>query len=558
MTGTLAGVAASPGLAVGRVARLGAPAVLPATEPPVTDPAAEADLALAALTKVADDFEARAAAVAGTAIGREASDVLAATALMARDPAVAEAVTALTESGRAAAWAVTAAFGEYRELLLGAGGYLAERVSDLDDVCARCVAILLDVPMPGVPRLAHPFVLVAEDLSPADTATLDPERVLAFVTTRGGPTSHSAILAKSLGIPAVVGCAAAGDLAEGALVAVDGSAGTVTVDPDDAVVEQVRERAAARAARAARASGPGRTADGHVVPLLANAGAAPDVLRALDNGAEGVGLLRTEFLFLERRTAPTLAEQEDAYSAVCAALPGKRLVIRTLDSGADKPLPFATLDDEPNPALGIRGWRTAWRYPELLDTQLAAIAAAAAKHTAEVWVMAPMVATAGEAARFAGIARGHGLAKVGVMIEVPSAALHADRIMPEVDFVSIGTNDLSQYTFAADRMQADLAELLDPWQPGLLRLVQLTAAAGVAAGRSVGVCGDAAGDPLLGAVLVGLGVSSLSMAGGCLGDSRATLIGATLAQCQEAATRALAAPTPAAARAAATEALNGG
>ena len=548
----LQGVAASPGLAVGPVARLGTPPVLPAAEPAVSDGAAEGERALAALGRVADEFEARSAAVAGTAIGREASDVLAATALMARDPAIADSVTALTGAGRAAAWAVTEAFGEYRALLLDAGGYLAERVSDLDDVRARAVALLLGVPMPGVPRLPHPYVLVAEDLAPADTATLDPERVLAFVTTRGGPTSHSAILAKSLGIPAVVGCPAA-DLAEGVEVAVDGSAGTVTVAPDAALVAQVRERSAARAARAAAASGPGRTADGHRVPLLANAGAAPDVLRALDQGAEGVGLLRTEFLFLDRRTAPTRAEQEDAYAAVCAALPGKRLVIRTLDAGADKPLPFATLADEPNPALGIRGWRTSWPYPDLLDTQLAAIAAAAGQGSAEVWVMAPMVATAAEAAVFARLARGHGLAKVGVMVEVPSAALHAARLLAEVDFASIGTNDLSQYTFAADRMCADLADLLDPWQPALLRLVELTAAAGAAAGKPVGVCGDAGGDPLLGVVLVGLGVSSLSMAGGALGESRATLAEWPLERCREAARAALSAASPAAARAAVRE-----
>jgi phosphotransferase system enzyme I (PtsI) len=546
MSATLSGTGVGPGLAVGPVARLGSPPVLPPHEPPVADPAAESTLAARALETVAADLERRADAAGGVA-----ADVLIATAMMARDPALAESVGELVGSGRAAAWAVSEAFGTFRDALEAAGGYLAERAADLDDVRARVVAVLLGVPMPGVPQPPHPFVLVADDLAPADTATLDPARVLALVTVHGGVTSHTAILARSLGIPAVVGCAGAADLTDGDLVAVDGTTGTVIVAPEEADLAAARSRAEERAARLAASHGPGRTADGHPIDLLVNAGGAADAARVAAVEAAGVGLLRTEFLFLERRTAPTLAEQEAAYLEVFEHLGGRKIVIRTLDAGADKPLPFASLSDEPNPALGIRGLRTSWRYPDLLETQLEAIARAAKECHAEAWVMAPMVATPQEAAGFVERARAHGLTRVGVMVEIPAAALAAAQILAVVDFVSIGTNDLSQYTFAADREAGMLAPLLDPWQPALLRLLELTAAAGLAAGKPVGVCGEAAADPLLATVLVGLGVTSLSMAAGSVADVRQALAGRTLQECREAARQALAAPDPAAARAAA-------
>jgi phosphotransferase system enzyme I (PtsI) len=550
MSATLAGIGASPGLAVGPVARLAGPPVLPSQEPAVADRAAEVRRAAAALESVAVELERRAGAADGAA-----ADVLVITAMMARDPGLADAVAALAGSGRPAPWAVTEAFAGHRAALEAAGGYLAERVADLDDVRARAVAVLLGVPMPGVPRPAHPFVLVADDLAPADTATLDPARVLALVTAGGGVTSHTAILARSLGIPAVVGCPGAAGLADGERVAVDGTGGTVLVAPTGADLAEATSRAQQwaqqREQRLAASHGPGRTADGHPVDLLVNAAGAADAARVAAVEAVGVGLLRTEFLFLGRRTAPTLAEQEAAYREVFGLLGGRTVVIRTLDAGADKPLPFAALQNQPNPALGIRGLRTSWRYPELLDTQLEAIARAAKQCHADAWVMAPMVATAQEAAAFADRARRHGLTRVGVLVEVPAAALAADRVVAAVDFVSLGTNDLSQYAFAADRQAGALAPLLDPWQPALLRLVELTAAAGRAAGKPVGVCGEAAGDPLLATVLVGLGVTSLSMAAGAVAEVRQSLAERTLQRCREAAARALAAPDPAAARAAA-------
>jgi phosphotransferase system enzyme I (PtsI) len=268
-------------------------------------------------------------------------------------------------------------------------------------------------------------------------------------------------------------------------------------------------------------------------------------------GVEGVGLLRTELLFLGRHDAPSLEEQRDAYARVFRALPGRRVVLRTLDAGADKPLPFLSLSGEPNPALGIRGLRTARTRPEVLDTQLTAVAEAAAQADADVWVMAPMVSTAQEAADFAARARAHGLPRVGAMIEVPAAALRAGQILDHVDFLSIGTNDLGQYAMAADRQCGDLADLLDPWQPALLDLIALCARAGKAAGKPVGVCGEAACDPNLARVLVGLGISSLSMSRAAVARVGAQLSRHTLDGCSRFAEAALAASDPAAARAAA-------
>ncbi|WP_194925921.1 putative PEP-binding protein, partial [Catenulispora pinisilvae] len=405
---------------------------------------------------------------------------------------------------------------------------------------------VLGRPIPGIPDPGHPFVLVAADLAPADTANLNPDQVLAIVTERGGPTSHTAILARGLGIPAIVAAAGATGIADGTNVAVDGTSGTVTVG-----VEPAANSADLPPARAARTHvdlaglGPGHTKDGHPVSLYLNIGSIKDVR----TGAQGVGLLRTEFLFLGRKDSPSRAEQHAAYLELFNAFPGARVVIRTLDAGADKPLPFLALPEEENPALGVRGLRTARLRPEVLDDQLAAIASAAAAAACEVWVMAPMVATPAEAADFAARARAHGLQHVGAMVEIPAAALRAARLLEHLDFLSIGTNDLGQYTMAADRQDGRLPDLLDPWQPALLELIALAAEAGRAAGKPVGVCGEAAADPRLAAVLVGLGVTSLSMAAAAVPAVHAELSARTLRECRELAERARDALDPAQARA---------
>ncbi|HEV7655815.1 MAG TPA: putative PEP-binding protein [Mycobacteriales bacterium] len=546
MAEPLTGLGVSPGVAVGPVARMGGRPALPAPAP-VSDVDAEISRAADALDAVAKDLAERAAGAPA-----DAAAILEAQSLMAGDPTLVDAIGEHVRAGQDAAHAVHAAFGAYRELLAGAGGYLAERVADLDDVRDRAVATVLGEPMPGVPAPGHPYVLVADDLAPADTVGLDPATVLALVTERGSPTSHTAILARSLGLPAVVGLPAAASLVDGAVVRVDGSAGTVEVGVDPA-------QAGTTAAALPDYAGPGRTADGHPVQLLLNVGSAADLatggtsstaaLRDLGLGtAEGVGLFRTELLFLDRRDMPSAAEQQREYEALLTAVGGRKVVLRTLDAGADKPLPFLGLRPEPNPALGVRGLRVARVQPEVLTTQLGAVAAAAAATGAEVWVMAPMVSTAAEAASFADAARAAGLPTAGVMIEVPAAALRADRVLAAVDFLSIGTNDLGQYTMAADRQSGDLAELLDPWQPAVLALVAACGAAGGRAGKPVGVCGEAAADPLLALVLTGLGMTSLSMSARAVPLVGAALAAHTLAECEALARLALDADGAAAAR----------
>ncbi|WP_329098555.1 phosphoenolpyruvate--protein phosphotransferase [Actinomadura citrea] len=548
------GAGVSPGVGAGPVRTIaGAVPEPPAGSRHGGDAGAERDSALAALEAVAADLEERGerAAAAGNTDGR---DVLNAQALMARDPGLADGVRARVGEGTSAARAVFEAFGVYREMLAGAGEYMAARVTDLDDIRDRAIARLLGLPVPGVPESDEPFVLVARDLAPADTAVLDPAQVVAFVTEEGGPTSHTAILARTMGVPAVVALPGATSLAEGTRVLVDGAAGTVVPDPSEAEVAAARAAAAVRASALEASTGPGATRDGHRVPLLANVGGPKDVEAALANGAEGVGLYRTEFLFLDRAAPPSDEEQEDAYRKVLEAFPEGRVVVRTLDAGADKPLAFLPAPgEEPNPALGERGLRMMRRHPDVLASQLAALTRAAAGLSVKLQVMAPMVTDAEEAAYFAAACRDAGVEHPGVMIEVPAAALRARDLAPEVEFFSIGTNDLTQYACAADRQVGGLAHLQDPWQPAVLDLVAPAAGAGV----PCGVCGEAAGDPALACVLVGLGVTSLSMSAPSLPLVRAALVRHTLEECRAAAAAARAARTAGQAREAARTHLPG-
>lgn len=533
MPDELRGIGVSPGLAGGPIARMSPPPSLPEART-VTDPDRETAVATDALVAIENNLRDRAGAVTG-----EAHDILDAQSMIAGDPTVKDGVAARIKDGADAAHALRDTFDEHRRTLEGLGGYLAERAADLDDIAHRAIALALGLPMPGVPDPGHPFVLVADDLAPADTATLDPANVLGLVTERGGPTSHTAILARSLGLPAVVGCDGALGLADGSLVTVDGTTGRVRTGVGESDVADVRERAEAERARLAGSKGPGRTSDGHSIDLMVNIGSAADLVGVDLTDIAGVGLFRTEFLFLDRHDAPGLEEQVAAYAEAFRFFDSGTIVVRTLDAGADKPLQFLGLPDEPNPALGVRGLRVARDRPEILDLQLEAIALASAKTAADVWVMAPMVSTQPEADAFAARVRDHGLATAGVMIEVPAAALRAQRILDVVDFLSIGTNDLSQYTLAADRQTGGLADLLDPWQPALLELIGGCAAAGKAAGKSVGVCGEAAADPLLAPVLAGLGITKLSMSPRALPAVRASLGEHTLAECERLAARAL-------------------
>ncbi|CCH35710.1 phosphoenolpyruvate--protein phosphotransferase [Actinosynnema sp. NPDC047251] len=534
----LSGVGVSSGRASGPVVRVAEALGEPPSTPAPDDLAAEAARLRPAADLVAERLFARAAQVTG-----DAKAVLETTAAMAADPALlSQAEKLVADKSLPAARAVHQAAAGFITALEAAGGYMAERARDVQDVRDRLVAELLGVPAPGVPELTSPSVLVARDLAPADTAGLDPAKVLALVTEEGGPTSHTAILARSLGIPAVVACR--GVLAlDAAALSVDGDTGAVQ-ESDGTVL-------AANTGEKVEWNGVGVLRDGLRVKVLGNVGSPGDAEAAAAGGAEGVGLFRTEFCFLSSTAEPTVEEQRKAYAAVLAPFAGKPVVVRTLDAGADKPLAFLEPDPEPNPALGVRGLRVAFDRPEVLDRQLEAIALAAADSGADVSVMAPMVATAAEAAWFVERARKAGIERAGVMIEIPAAVLAAREILAAVDFVSLGTNDLAQYLFAADRQVGAVAALNDPWQPALLRLIRLVGEAGTELGKPVGVCGEAAADPLLACVLIGLGVTSLSMNHTALAGVGAKLAGTSYDLCQLAARGALAAADPATAKLAA-------
>lgn len=555
MDTTLRGVGVSHGVAIGETRHMGTAVLEPPTRQIAADEAArEQSRARRAVEAVAADLTAR-----GQLAGGEAQAVLEAQAMMARDPELIADVERRITVGSTAERAVYDAFAAFRALLAAAGDYVAGRVADLDDVRNRIVARLLGVPMPGVPDSEDPYVLIARDLAPADTALLDPSLVLGFVTEEGGPTSHSAILARALGVPAVVALPGACELAEGTVVAVDGSTGEVMVNPGDEERARLAAAAEERRTALAAATGPGATSDGHKVPLLANVGGPADVPAAVEAGAEGVGLFRTEFLFLDDgERAPAEAKQVEAYRQVLEAFPEGRVVVRVLDAGADKPLDFLTPADEPNPALGVRGLRALLDHPEVLRGQLSALAKAAEGLPVHLEVMAPMVADRTDARAFADACREAGLrARSGAMVEIPSAALRARSVLQEVEFLSLGTNDLAQYTFAADRQLGAVSRLQDPWQPALLDLVAISAEAARAEGKSCGVCGEAAADPVLACVLAGLGVTSLSMGAAAIPYVRATLAQHTLAQCERAASAARAADSAEDARNAAHSVLSG-
>lgn len=554
----LRGVGIGQGVVVGRVLRAADPIAEPLPRPAEVPADDELRRARDAVAVVADYLDDRAEQLGGVA-----GDVLEAQAMIVRDETLDAELERRIRGGLAAERAVFEACGELRTRLTELGGYFADRAGDLDDLAQRLIAELLGVPVPGLPDADEPFVLVARDLSPADTAELDLDRVLALVTSDGGPTSHTAILARGKGIVAVVGCAGAAELEDGDTVVVDAEAGTVIREPNGderaAAIERAERLKDARAA----ASGPGRLADGTPVPLLVNLGSSDAAAQAVAAGAEGVGLFRTEFLFLDRAQAPSVTEQRDEYARLLSAFaaqpseePSPKVVVRVLDAGADKPLPFLNETAEENPALGVRGIRALRARENVLHDQLAALAAAQADSGADLWVMAPMVATTEEAAYFTRAARQHGLKTTGVMVEVPSAALIADRILAECDFVSIGTNDLTQYTLAADRMLGAVSALQSPWHPAVLRLIGEAGSAGRAAGKPVGVCGEAAADPLLAPVLVGLGVTTLSMAPAALGDVRASLRRFTREQTQRLAELALAADSADSARNAVRDAVH--
>ncbi len=513
--GSLRGHPASPGIAMGPLVRFHETA-LHVPDAVTCDPSQEARALDAAVEDVAHGIALQRGAVAARA-GEAEAQIFDAHLLFLRDPTLlGPAREAIADGASAArAWRdVVERTASGWDALEDA--YLRARAADLRSVGDQVLARILNVPMP-LPALSAPGILAATDLSPADTIALDPAVALGIATAAGGPTAHAAVLARSLGIPAVVGVGERLlDIPEGTSIAVDGGEGLVYISPPDDVVGRLTAARDARIAATlearAGANAPARTIDGTVVEVAVNIGSPVEALAGVVAGADGVGLFRTEFLFLGRTSMPDEREQEAAYREAAVALGGRPMIVRTLDVGADKPLPFLAQPHEDNPFLGVRGIRLGFARPDLLRGQLRALCRVARDHPLRV--MFPMVATAEELRAAKAVideVRDDATLEIGVMIEVPSAALIADRLAPDVDFFSIGTNDLTQYTLAADRGNARVASIADPLHPAVLALIATTVAAADAHGRWVGVCGELAGDPVATGILLGLGVRELSM-----------------------------------------------
>ncbi len=520
----LAGIAASPGVAAGPAYRLCRAEPEP-LDAPAEDAAAEWAALRLALQSAAGEVERSRASLALRTRERDAA-ILDAHLLLLEDEALLEAAreaifTRLEPATRAWTGAVDAATRAWESL---EDPYQRSRAADLRDLGARVLRHL-----GGSERVGSPpreGILVAQDLSPADVADLDTATTEGIVLAGGSATSHAAILARALGVPVVAGAGAALlAVPDGTPLAVDGDAGTVTVTPSSEMLAAVARRREARAGEAAAAQaaagGPAVTRDGRAVAVEANIGGPRDVPAAVAAGADGVGLLRTEFLFQGAASMPDEDEQAAAYAAVADPLGGRPLTIRTLDAGADKPLSYLAVPPEANPFLGVRGVRLSLAQPQQLRLQLRAVLRAAAGRA--IRVMFPMVADVDEVRRALAVldeARAsltdEGVpvpphVETGIMLEVPAAALLAEKLAPLVDFFSVGTNDLTQYTLAAERGNAGVAALFDPLHPAVLGLIARAAAAATATGRRLAVCGEVAGDRLAVPLLVGLGVDELSM-----------------------------------------------
>jgi phosphocarrier protein FPr len=516
--GALRGIAGAPGIAIGRLFQYRQSEIV--IEDASSTPAQERKDLLSAIETAQNELEALHEEMVQR-VGEGEAEIFEAHLALLDDPEMVKAALDRIEDGYAAARAwheVTEAQAE--ELAGLQSELLAARAADVRDVARRVLRILAGAEERR-PRLPDdPVVLAAKDLSPSDTVSLDLNRVLGFCTAAGGPNSHTAILARALGLPAIVG--AGSDvlaLSNGVQVILDGASGQLTVDPDaealDAAREAQRRRSMRRAEALKAARQPAITQDGHRMEIVANIGGVAESVQAVERGAEGVGLLRTEFLFLERSSAPTEDEQFEAYRDIAQALDGRPVIVRTLDIGGDKPIPYLPLPYEENPFLGERGIRLCLNRPELLRTQLRALLRAS-EH-GFLRVMFPMMADLDELRRAKALVEemraelGVPPIEVGIMIEVPSAALLAEIFAREVDFFSIGTNDLTQYTMAMDRTHPTLARQADGLHPAVLRLVDRTVRGAHAADKWVGVCGELAADPQAVPILVGLGVDELSV-----------------------------------------------
>ncbi len=549
---TLPGVIAVRGIA------LGVAATIVREERAVAENGAGATRESADLARAIAAVRASLSKQANAATGAH-SEILAAHLEFLDDPAIAAVAGELIAGDKSAGFAWRSAIRVSADRLRQAGdSLLAERVDDLLDLEAQVLAALAGEPPGPAVRLPDRAIVLADQLLPSQLAALDAAQLAGICTARGGSTSHVAILAAAMGKPMLVS-AGANVLAiePGTPLLLDAERGELRVDPPQAEADAARQLMRRRRVRDAvereAAQTDCRTADDVRIEVFANIGAAAEAADAVGLGAEGCGLLRTEFLFLERRTAPDAAMQAAEYQRVVDAFDGRPVVIRTLDIGDDKSIPYLAMPHESNPALGLRGVRGSLRQPALLRAQLEAVLSV--RPPGRCRLMLPMVHEPAEILRVRGLleelADGLGIADrpaLGVMVETPSAAVIADRICEAADFVSIGTNDLTQYTLAMDRTHPDLAAQLDGLHPAVLRLIGMTAAAARARARPVAVCGGLAADPVAVPILLGLGVQELSVVPGAIPHVKALIRGHELSRCRELASRALELPSAAAVR----------
>ena len=538
----LGGVPAAPGLAIGPIHRLTRAAI------PVETRAGTEEEERTRLNEALDTVReglARAAAAGGARGG-----VMAAHGAMLADPTLTDAALAMIGRGMSAGVAWQEAISAQAAVLLSSGDRrIAERADDLRDLERHVLAALAGLPIEG-PSVPQGAILVAEDLLPSQVAALDAAVVAGIALVKGGPTSHAAILAAGMGLPMAV---AFGEplaaLEDGRVIVLDADRGLIDPEPDAEAQGQVRDTIARRKAEmeAARAAqGPCRMADGTRIEMFANLGSVADAEAAVAEGAEGCGLLRTEFLFLERATAPTRDEQARDYQAIADALGDRPMIVRLLDVGGDKPAPYMDLPVEENPALGLRGIRVSLADPQLLEDQVGAILAV----RQPCRIMAPMIASLSELEAVRAVVERHGRkAEVGVMIETPAAAISADILARKADFFSIGTNDLTQYTLAMDRGNAAVAAGVDGLHPAVLRLIGTTCDGAARHDTPVGVCGSLAADRLAVPILLGLGVTELSVPPARVAAIKALVGKLDMVKCRAAAIAALALPSAAAVRA---------
>ncbi|WP_418285328.1 phosphoenolpyruvate--protein phosphotransferase [Halorubrum sp. DTA46] len=524
---TLTGVGSTPlsGVGTARWHRPGAELTLPdRPDPSAVDPEAERERFEAARDAAREAIRA-ARDRAAERVGEDEAAVFEAHEGFLDDPAIVEDVEAAIAEGTPAEHAVDDRFAEAITQFEALDGRMAERADDLRDVRDRMLRALLDrnASTRDLSELPSGTVLLAERLTPSDTAELDPDRIAGVATVLGGRTSHAAIIARSLSIPAVVGVGESlREIDDGAEVLVDGDAGRVVVDPD------AETRAAVDESDATVETEHVSTADGRPIEVAANVGGEAELGPASARGADGIGLFRTEFLFYDRESPPTEDEQYEAFTAALEAFPDDRVVVRTLDIGGDKPVPYLDLPTESNPFLGSRGIRLSLgAHADLFETQLRALLRAAA-HEGEnnsgsgLAIMFPLIARIEEVEAAVSIVESvaddlaaegidHAAPDLGAMIETPAAALLADRLAARLDFLSIGTNDLTQYVMAADRENEAVADYHDPLHPAVLRAIDRTASAAAGTDAWVGMCGEMAGEPALTELLVGLGLDELSM-----------------------------------------------